>query len=177
MTGPSLPPPVIIPEAPPAGSISIDYDFVIPAINLALLSDSASSSLLSASNIGKTVKTTINTTLDLIRTFEDYNAYLLDGTLLDGLANTSTVSYSADAGSSNYCRVVIILGEITPLAGGKVVISDGVTAYELSVSTTTDNKRLEFNNIPADFVNSFTVENLTGTSFASGNNSILVVNL
>jgi hypothetical protein len=175
MVGPIIPPPT--PQAPPAGSISIDYDFVIPAVNLALLSDSASSSLLSASNIGKTVKTTINSTLDLIRTYEDYNAYLLDGTLLDGLANTSTVSYSADAGSSNYCRVVIILGEITPLAGGKVVISDGVTAYELSVSTTTDNKRLEFNNIPADFVNSFTVENLTGTSFASGNNSILVVNL
>jgi hypothetical protein len=161
----------------PTGSISTDYDFVIPAVNLAVLSDSASSSLLSASNLGKAVRTTINTTLDLIRTFEDYNSYLLDGTLLDGLANGSSVSYSANAGGSNFCRIIIILGEFTPTSGAKVVISDGTDAYELSVSTTTDNKRLEFNDIPADFVSSFTVENLTGTSFASGNNSILVVNL
>ena len=170
---PITPTPIIIPE----GSVAIDYDFIIPDENLALLSASASSSLLSASNIGKSVRTTINTTLDLIRTFENYNAFLLDGSLLNGLANGLNVNYNSDPGSSRFCRIVIILGAINPGLNPKVSITDGTTSYELAISGNFDNKRLEFNDIPASFVSNFYVINNTGTTLANSNNSILVVNL
>ena len=57
--------------------------------------------------------------------------------------------------------------------------SEGRTTdvYEMVIPSGTDQKRIEFNNIPIAFVSSFQVENQTGTTFASSGNSIIVQGL
>lgn len=168
------------PVTPPDGSIGIDSDFILSSENLAILSNSAVSSLLSVSNIGATTANKINSTLDLIRSFENQEAFLLDGTLLNSLnsGSSSTAFNFTETGTSTHVKIILLLNTISPSAPTPtIVFKNNATSYSVNISTATDVKRIELNNIPASFVSSFQVENQTGTSFASYGNSILVVNL
>lgn len=173
--------PVVIttPVSPPDGSTATDASYTITSSNLALLSNSAASSLLSVTNIGSAITSRINSTLELVESLQGFTAYLLDGTQLDGLANgaTSAAFSVASVGSSKFVRIVLILNQVSPTGTPKVSISDGTTAYELSVSTSTAKKRIEFNLIPAAFVNSFTVTNNLGVSLPLYGNSVVVIPL
>jgi hypothetical protein len=121
----------------------------------------------------------VQTSLEVIDNLTDFETYLLDGTALDGLANgsSSTAFTYPNVGTSRFVRVVIILGEITPTGTPSVEIVSGLTAYSLSLSTATSEKRLEFNDVPKSFVNSFSIVNKTGVPFASFGNSVVVVGL
>ena len=176
---PVVPPPEPTPEDPPEGSTGIDAVYPISNESLALLANDTKSSLLSVSNIGSAISSRINSTLNLVDTFGNFESYLLDGTVLDSLAHTSNSTTLAvtNVGSSAFVKIVIILKEITPSGTPKVCISDATTTYELSMPLTTSEKRLEFNNIPSGFVSSFYVKNNTGTSLASYGNSIVVIPL
>jgi len=167
------------PLTPPDGSIAQDTSYSISDINLDILDPVAQSQLLAVSNLGTTTTSKINSSLDLIRTYEDLEVYTLDHTLLNSLTNNTATSNFAvtNTGSSKFVRVVIILGQLTGIGSPKVRIKNNTNYYEMTISTTTSKKRIEFNNIPASFVTSFQVENRTGTSFPSYGNSILVVNL
>lgn len=173
------PPPSPSPLTPPSGSVAEDTTFPITDTNLGILDSVAQSQLLAVSNLGTATTNKINSTLDLIRTYEDLEVYTLDHTLLNSLANNTATSNFAvtNTGSSKFVRVVIILGQITGIGTPKVRIKNNTNYYEMTISNTTSKKRIEFNNIPASFVSSFQVENRTGTSFPSFGNSILVVNL
>lgn len=163
----------------PSGSTGADSSYPIPSNLLDYLSDSGKSSLLSVSNIGASTLARVQTSLEVIDNLTDFETYLLDGTALDGLADgaTSTPFTYSNVGTSRFVRVVIILGEITPTGTPSVEIVSGLTAYTLSVSTATSEKKLEFNDIPEAFVNSFSVVNKTGVPFASSGNSVVVVAL
>ena len=164
---------------PPSGSMAVDSTYSITDTNLALLSDSAKSTLLSVSNIGSAITSRINSTLELIQAMGSFTSYLLDETILNGLTSGSTSAslLYPNAGTSRFVRVVVVLGEVLPVSGAKVQITNGTTTYELAVSTTLSKKRLEFNDIPEEFVNSFQVKNLTGVPLASYGNSIVVIPL
>lgn len=163
----------------PSGSSAIDAPYVISSQNLDLLANSTKGALLSVSNIGSAITSRINSTLSLVETFKEFTSLLLNETALSSLANgAASAAFSVtNTGTSEYVKVVVILGEITPVTGATVQISDGTTAYELAVPTTTSEKRLEFYEIPAAFVASFQVVNLTGVPFASYGNSVVVVGL
>jgi hypothetical protein len=163
----------------PSGSIGTDSSYPIPSNLLDYLSDSGKSSLLSVSNIGASTLAKVQTSLEVIDNLTDFETYLLDGTALDGLADgaTSAAFTYPNVGTSRFVRVVVILGEITPTGTSSVEIVSGLTAYTLSVSTATSEKRIEFNDIPESFVNSFSVVNKTGAPFASSGNSVVVVGL
>ncbi len=175
------PPPItpLSPITPPSGSMAEDTSFPITDTNLGILDPVAQSQLLAVSNLGTTTTAKINSTLDLIRTYEDLNVYTLDHTLLNSLAdNTATSNYTVtNTGSSKFVKVIIILGEITPTGTPAVRIQDNTNYYEMAITTSTSKKRIEFNNIPIAFVSSFQVENQTGTTFASSGNSIIVQGL
>jgi len=164
---------------PPDGSIATDTTFSVSTSNLALLSEAAKSSLLSASNIGSAITSRINSTLNLVSVIGGLTAYLLDETVLNGLANgtSSSTLTCSNVGTSRFVRIIVILGQISVGSGATVSVSDGVTSYELTLPPTTSEKRLEFNNIPSSFVSSFYVQNNTGTTLASWGNSIVVVGL
>jgi len=168
-----------VPIAPPSGSSATDVDAIIASALLTYLTNSAKSLLLSAGNIGTSTLSKIETALEVIDNLADLTIYELDGTPLNNLASGSTSSsfVVSNVGTSTLVRIDVLLGEFQPSSGGKVIISDGTTAYELQVSTTLSEKRVEFNNIPASFVSSFTVKNSTGVTFPSYGNSIVVVPL
>ena len=168
-----------VPIAPPSGSSATDVDAIIASALLTYLTNSAKSLLLSTGNIGTSTLSKIETALEVIDNLADLTIYQLDGTPLDSLANGSTSSsfVVSNVGTSTLVRIDVLLGEFQPSSGGKVIISDGTTAYELEVSNVLSEKRVEFNNIPASFVSSFTVKNSTGVSFPSYGNSIVVVPL
>jgi hypothetical protein len=163
----------------PSGSIGADSSYPIPSNLLDYLSDSGKSSLLSVSNIGASTLAKVQTSLEVIDNLTDFETYLLDGMALDGLADgsSSTAFAYPNVGTSRFVRVVVILGEITPMGTPSVEIVSGLTAYTLSLSTATSEKRIEFNDIPESFVNSFQVRNSTGVPFASSGNSVVVVGL
>lgn len=168
---------VVLP--PPPGSSAVDTNYSITTELLASLSPSAQSSILSVSNIGASTLSRVCKILELVNNVSALEAYLLDGTVLDNLQNNSASSVFTVpfVGSSRFVRVVIILGELSPKQNALVKLKHDATIYELAISQTTSEKRLEFNNIPASFVSSFTVENHTGHPFASSGNSIVVVGL
>jgi hypothetical protein len=174
-----VPTPTPTPVTPPDGSSSIDSGYFIDAQLLNYLSNSGKSKILSASNIGASTISVIEKSLEKIDALSDLTDFLIDETLLDNLSDGSSTSsiIVSNVGSSNYVRIVIVLGAITPTIGGTIVISDGTDSYELSVSTANSVKRLEFNNIPSAFISSFTITNSTGVSLASWGNSVLVVGL
>jgi hypothetical protein len=178
MVGPP-PPPLPIPTPAPAGSSGQDADYVITANNLALLADQTKSSLLAVSNLGSAITSRINSTLNLIEVLTGFEAFVIDADSLNGLANTqlSSTLNVANVGASNFVRILIFLGEITPTGTPTIVITDNTTAYELNVPTTTSEKRLVFDNIPSSFVSSFYVQNNTGVTLASWGNSIIVIPL
>jgi hypothetical protein len=163
----------------PSGSIGTDSSYPIPSNLMDYLSDSGKSSLLSVSNIGASTLAKVQTSLEVIDNLTDFETYLLDGTALDGLADgaTSAAFTYPNVGTSRFVRVVVVLGEITPTGTPSVEIVSGLTAYTLSVPTATSEKRLEFNDIPEAFVNSFQVRNSTGVPFALFGNSLVVVGL
>lgn len=169
----------ITPTEPPVGSLATDFNYFVSSENLALLSDSTKSTLLSVSNIGSAITSRINSTLELIQAMGSFTSYLLDETVLNGLTSGSASAslLYPNAGTSKFVRVIVILGDIFPTSGAKMQITNGVTTYELAVSTTLSKKRLEFNDIPEAFVNSFQVQNLTGVPLASWGNSIIVIPL
>jgi hypothetical protein len=173
------PPPIVIPETPPAGSSATDVNAILPASLLTYLTNSAKTLFLSAANIGKSTTSIIENALETIDVLADLTTYQIDGTPLDSLADAATSSSFAvtNVGTSTHVRIIILLGEFQPTSGGMVSISDGITAYELEVAATLSEKRLEFNNIAASFVASFTVTNDTGATFPSYGNSIVVVPL
>lgn len=177
MVGGIAPPDNIIPN--PSGSAASNYSYVISDTNLAVLAPSAQSSLLAVSNLGSAVTSVINSSLDLIRSFENLETYLLDGSLLNSLASGyMTSNYTYTNTDNDFVRVIIILGTMTPAAATpKVLIRKGTDVYEMVIPSGTDQKRIVFENIPISFVSSFQVENQTGTTFASSGNSIIVQGL
>ncbi len=89
-----------------------------------------------------------------------------------------TSNYAYTNTSNKFVRVIIILGTMTPAAATpKVLLRKGTDVYEIVIPSGTDQKRIEFNNIPIAFISSFQVENQTGTTFASSGNSIIVQGL
>lgn len=164
----------------PSNSTSIDTVYPIVPENLNILSNVAKSSLLAVTNLGSSLTSKINNALAFVRTLENFNTYLLDSTAIDSLSNNSSSSsfQILNVGTSRLVKVIVILGEITPNAvSPRVLIVNNNTAYGLDVSTSTSEKRLEFNNIPSSFVTNFVVKNETGVSFASYGNSIIVIGL
>jgi len=167
-----------IPIPAPDGSSSSDTNYVIPANSLDLLANDTKSSLLAVSNLGSSITSRISSTLDLIENLTGFETFVVDATPLNNLSDASaSTALSDNISGSTYTRIVIILGEITPIGTATIVISNGTTSYELSVPTTTSEKRLLFNNIPSSFVSSFYLQNNTGTTLASWGNSIVVVGL
>lgn len=179
-----LPPPVTVPVdgiAPPDGSV-VENDYQYPIANqyLEMLSTSTKSILLSVSNIGATTTSKIETALQVIDNFTELEPYVLSGSALNSLLNNSqSAAYVVtNVGTSTLVKVIIILGEISPSATTpKMLITNGTTTYELAISSTTNEKRLEFNDIPSSFVGEFYVVNQTGVTLASGGNSIFVISL
>lgn len=172
-----------VPEATveiPSSSTSIDTVYPIAPENLNILSNVAKSSLLAVTNLGSSLTSKINNALAFVRTLENFNTYLLDNTAIDSLSNNSSSSsfQILNVGTSRLVKVIVILGEITPNAvSPRVLIVNNNTAYGLDVSTSTSEKRLEFNNIPSSFVTNFVVKNQTGTAFSDYGNSIIVIGL
>jgi hypothetical protein len=177
--GPIVPPPIPTPTPAPEGSTGTDATYPIPAGSLALLSNGTQTSLLAVSNLGSAITSRINSTLDLIDALSDFESYVVDASPLNSLANlaVSTVLNVPNVGTSDFVRVIIILGEITPTGTPKIAISNMTTSYEVSVPLTTNEKRLEFNSIPSSFVSSFYVQNNTGVTLTSWGNSIIVIPL
>lgn len=174
-----IPEPIPEPIPAPSGSTGTDATYPISSSALALLSNGTQSSLLAVSNLGSAITSRINSTLDLIDALSDFESYVLDASPLNTLANSavSTAFNVPSVGTSAFVRIIIVLGEITPTGTPKIAISDMTTSYEVSVPLTTNEKRLEFNNIPNGFVSTFYVQNLTGVPLASWGNSIIVIPL
>jgi hypothetical protein len=91
---------------------------------------------------------------------------------LNSLADGSTLSgltYENAAGATN-AKVEIILQKITPTSGANIQIDNGTDYYEMAIDTTTSAKKLEFLDIPATFLSSFSIINNLGVAFpVSGN--------
>lgn len=177
VTLPPLTPPT--PVTPPTGSTSLDVDTVLPTVLLNYLSSLAKTAILSATNIGTSTISQIETSLEVIQNLASLAQYQIDGSPLNNLANgnTSAAFTVTNVGTSQFVRIVILLDKFQPLSGAKITISDNTTAYELSLTTTLSEKRLEFTDIPAAFVSSFTVENSTGTTFPAFSNFVMVIPL
>lgn len=179
----AISPPITIPTdgiVPPEGSVTSDYQYPIADQYLNLLSSSTKSTLLSVSNIGLTTSSKIENALQIIDTLTDLESYVLNGSALNSLLNNSqSIAYAVtNVGNSTLVRVLIILGEITPTgATPKMLITNGTIVYELVLSSSTNEKRLEFNDIPSSFVSQFYVVNQTGGPLASSGNSIVVIPL
>jgi hypothetical protein len=168
----------LIPVVPPDGSIATDWAYPLGVGLTSQLSDSAKSDLLAVTNIGSAITKVIEKALEKIDELSDFTTFLLDGSQLNNLTNGSSVSYTvSNTGDSPLMRLVIILGSITPAFGGKIVVDNGIDAYELPLSTATSVKRIEFNALSPSFVSSFTITNNTGVSLASSANSLVVVGL
>jgi len=92
--------------------------------------------------------------------------------VLNSLENRGSVSgltYENASGATN-AKVVITLQTITPTSGANIQIDDGTNYYEMAVDTTASAKRIEFWDIPASFLASFTIINNLGVAFpVSGN--------
>lgn len=174
-----IPEPIPEPIPAPSGSTSTDATYPISSSALALLSNGTQSSLLAVSNLGSAITSKVNSTLDLIEALSGFESYVVDASPLNSLANSavSTALSVPNVGTSDFVKIVIILGEITPIATPKIAVSDMTTSYEVSLPLTTNEKRLEFNSIPSSFVSSFYVQNKTGVPLASWGNSIIVIPL
>ncbi len=131
------------------------------------------------SNLGSAITSRINSTLDLIEALTGFETFVIDASSLNDLVNTqlSDELVVSNVGDSDFVRVVILLGEITPTGAPTIVLTNDTVGYELSVLTTTSEKRLVFDNIPSSFVSSFYVQNNTGVTLASWGNSIIVIPL
>ena len=179
MSGAPIPGELPEPTPAPDGSSAQDAAYVITSENLALLGDDTKSSLLAVSNLGSAITSRINSTLDLIEVLTGFEAFAINANSLNDLANDeiSEEFTIANTGNSHFVRIVILLGEITPTSGATIVLSDTISSYELSVPTTTSEKRLVFDNVVSSFAESFYIQNLTGVPLASYGNSIVVIPL
>jgi hypothetical protein len=95
---------------------------------------------------------------------------------LNSLANGSTLSgltYENAAGATN-AKVEIVLQKITPGVGANIQLDNGTDYYEMAIDTTTSAKKLEFIDIPATFLSSFSIINNTGVALASGGNTCII---
>jgi hypothetical protein len=165
---------------PGEGSTSTDFSqYVIPDSLIQYLSASAKSKLLSASNIGASTASIIKKSLELISNLTELTAYLLNETILNNIATgfqSQNILYTNL--ESNYCDVIIILNDISPMGvQSSVSISNGTTTYTINISLTSSKKKLVFYNIPKSFVSNFHVLNNSGATFQNSGNSILIVGL
>jgi hypothetical protein len=167
------------PDPAPPGSSGIDAEYVITTQNLNLLADSTKSSLLAVSNLGSAITSRINSTLDLIDVLTAFEAFVIDATSLNNLANgqASSELNVSNVADSDFVRIVMLLGEITPTGSPTIVVTNNTLGYEVTIPVTTGEKRLVFDNIPSSFVSSFYVQNNTGVTLASWGNSIIVIPL
>jgi hypothetical protein len=95
---------------------------------------------------------------------------------LNSLADGSTLSgltYENAAGATN-AKVEIILQSITPGVGANIQLDNGTDYYEMAIDTTSSAKKLEFIDIPATFLSSFSIINNTGVALASGGNTCII---
>jgi hypothetical protein len=95
---------------------------------------------------------------------------------LNSLADGSTLSgltYENATGATN-AKVEIILQSITPGVGANIQLDNGTDYYEMAIDTTTSAKKLEFIDIPATFLSSFSIINNTGVVLASGGNTCII---
>lgn len=96
---------------------------------------------------------------------------------LESLANgasTSSLAY-ANPGSATNCKVVLNLAPIAMASSGTVAIDNGTDLYEITVPSGTSGKKVEWNDIPATFLASFTVVNNLGVAFRSSGNSLTII--
>jgi len=91
-------------------------------------------------------------------------------------ASTSTITYTAPSGSS-YAKIIILLGKVNVTSTGSISLEDGVDTYELEVATGNVFRRVEFNNIPVSFIDSFSIKNNLGVALAAGGNSVTIIPL
>lgn len=156
MVEPVTPPPVVTPPTPvipPDGSISSDWAYPLGVSLLSQLSESTKSDLLAVTNIGSSIANVIEKALERINKLSEFTTFLLDGTQLDSLANGGSVNYTvSNTGDSPAVRLIIILGAITPTFRATIEVSDGVTAYQLSLSAANSVKRIEFNDLDPSFL-------------------------
>jgi hypothetical protein len=107
----------------------------------------------------------------------NFGPEVIGTTQLNALANnveSAAMAYSNSSGQT-LARVEVLLGIMTPGSGATVQITSGSSAYELSLSTTANRgRRAVFVDIPASFLTSFKVKNLTGVSFPASDNYVLV---
>jgi hypothetical protein len=96
---------------------------------------------------------------------------------LNSLANStesSAMTYSNQSGQT-YAKVEILLNPITPTGTPSIQIISGSTGYELTITTTASiARRVTFVDIPATFLTSFTVKNLSGVALASSGNYVVI---
>lgn len=165
--------------AAPIGSFTSDEAYPISNELLSLLSASMQSSLLSVVNIGAATTSKVNKTLEILNSLSSIQTYLLNGSLLDNLANgSSSAAFTmTNIESWRAIRIVIILGSVTPIGSPQIEITSGDLTYSIAVSDSPSVKRVEFNEIPASFASGFVVKNKTGVAFAPYGNSVVVVGL
>lgn len=168
-----------VPESPPAGSIATDVDAIIPSHLLNYLTATSKGLLLSARSIGASTLSKIETALEVVDNLAGLAAFQIDGSSLNSLASGDTSSgfTVANVGASNFVQIDVLLGEFQPTSGGRVVLQNSTTAYEVELASTLSEKRVRFANVPASFASMFTVTNLTGASFPPANNCIVVTRL
>ncbi len=106
-----------------------------------------------------------------------YPAEVITSTLINSLANnteSSAFSYSNKA-NKTYATVDVILAPISPTGTPAIQIISGSEGYEMTITTTASTaRRVRFIDIPATFLSSFTVKNITGVAFSSSNNFVIV---
>jgi hypothetical protein len=102
----------------------------------------------------------------------DYGVQEVANVSLDGLADAASSTnlvYDNISGATN-AKVVLIIQKVTPTGTPNIRIDNGTSYYQLTVDTTASAKRVEFNDIPASFLASFTIINNLGVAFpVSGN--------
>jgi hypothetical protein len=114
------------------------------------------------------VETTINPT---------FGPEVVGSTALDALANSTesaALIYSNPSGKT-YATVDILLNPISPTGTPSIQIISGSTVYELAISTTASiARKARFVDIPASFLSSFTVKNLSGVALAASGNYVVI---
>lgn len=106
-----------------------------------------------------------------------FGPYVITTSALNSLANntqSAALTYSNPPGGT-LANVQITLGSITPGASAEVQIISGLDGYRLTLDTSTTARSLVFLDIPVAFLASFTVKNVTGVSFASGGNAVVIL--
>lgn len=107
-----------------------------------------------------------------------YGPLVLGSTILDALADSTesaVMEYSNPSGQT-YAAVEVLLNPISPTGTPSIQIISGSTGYELTISTTASiARKVRFVDIPATFLSSFTVKNMSGVALAATGNFVVVI--